>query len=189
RSPRGTGPAPAVLEKDNPGHRSRILPAAEALIYPAYWQSCLSDDPDLTDYFAAAMRSPLIDTLRRHSIALLTDPERRNLFADGGIKLSSTSNNSWMSKIAIVQHVARKVLRLDLYDPRVTSIFATADAAHVRWQTEGGGYWACSDQFVKGIAKASRYYPRLITAALWLDGAPAFTPPQDAKSLPTPQVT
>jgi hypothetical protein len=39
---------------------------------------------------------------------------------------------------------------------------------------EGRGYWACSDQFVSGRAMASRYYPRVITAALWLTGpAPA----------------
>ena len=29
-------------------------------------------------------------------------------YGDGGIKLSSTSNNSWMSKISIFMHVTRK---------------------------------------------------------------------------------
>jgi hypothetical protein len=60
------------------------------------------------------------------------------------------------------------VLRLHEADERVAAIFRAADAAHVRWQTDGSGYWACSDQFVSGVAKGSRYYPRIITAALWL---------------------
>ena len=70
----------------------------------------------------ATMDDPLIDLLRRHTLKLLTDPQRRNLFADDGIKLSSTSNNSWMSKSALFQHVARKVLRLHVIDPRVASV-------------------------------------------------------------------
>jgi hypothetical protein len=74
-----------------------------------------------------------------------------------------------MSKIAIFQHVARRVFHLEA-DPRIKDLFAKADAAHVKWQTDGSGYWACSDQFVNGIAKGSRYYPRIITAALWMDG-------------------
>ena len=75
-----------------------------------------------------------------------------------------------MSKIAIVQHVTRQILHLD-HDAIIRAILSRADAAHVRWQTDGGGYWACSDQFVNGVAKGSRYYPRIITAALWLGEA------------------
>jgi hypothetical protein len=116
----------------------------------------------------AALKHRFVDTLRTHTLRLLHDHERRNLFADGGIKLSSTSNNSWMSKIALFQYVAREVLRLHETDVRVAEIFRAADAAHVRWQTDGSGFWACSDQFVNGVAKGSRYYPRIITAALWL---------------------
>ncbi|MDW8262856.1 MAG: hypothetical protein RMJ35_10055, partial [Phycisphaerales bacterium] len=75
--------------------------------------------------------------------------------------------NSWMSKIAIFQHVCRHVLRLN--DPDIRRLFARADAAHVRWQTEGeSAYWACSDQMVQGVAKGSRYYPRIISTTLWL---------------------
>jgi hypothetical protein len=74
-----------------------------------------------------------------------------------------------MSKIAIFQFVARSILRLGDADPRVTAILRNADNAHVQWQTDGSGYWACSDQFVTGEAKGSRYYPRIITAALWME--------------------
>ena len=100
---------------------------------------------------------------------MLTDPQRRNLFPDGGLKLSSTSNNSWMSKIAIVQHVVRTVLGMEKSEARVAQIFKVADAAHVQWQTEGSAHWACCDQYIDGIAKGSRYYPRIITSALWME--------------------
>ena len=180
---RPDGTLPAVLEKDNPGYQSRILPAIEALIYPAYWLACLgarAGCEPVEQLLGAAPRHPLIDVLRGHTLRLLHDHERRNLFADGGIKLSSTSNNSWMSKIALFQYVARQVLHLHETDERVAQIFRAADAAHVRWQTDGSGYWACSDQFVSGVAKGSRYYPRIITAALWLDETKPVAP-RDAR--------
>ena len=151
------GVIPAVFEKDNAGYHSRILPACEGLLYPYAWGIDIAGAAPL-----------LLAALKRHTLALLNDPQRRNLFPDGGIKLSSTSNNSWMSKIAIVQQVARRVLGLH-EDPAIAAVFEKADAAHVKWQTDGSGYWACSDQFVSGVAKGSRYYPRIITAALWME--------------------
>jgi hypothetical protein len=168
------GLIPAVLEKNNPGYRSRILPVIEALIYPAYWLSVMREWPadaigDADEHLLKQLQSPLVVALRRHALRLLTDRESGNLFADGGIKLSSTSNNSWMSKIAIVEYVARAILRLEDMDPRVAGILRKADAAHVHWQTDGSGIWACSDQFVSGEAKGSRYYPRIITSTLWLE--------------------
>jgi hypothetical protein len=188
RSAGADGVLPAVLERNSPGFKSRILPAAEALIYPFYWLHCLharvtvgtgggAEIDAVIEHLQQALRASWTEALGRHTVALLSDPQRRNLFDDGGIKLSSTSNNSWMSKIALFQHVAREVLRLCDADASnaafYTSLFSTADAAHVRWQTEGASaFWACSDQMVKGVAKASRYYPRLITAALWLHEHP-----------------
>ena len=72
-----------------------------------------------------------------------------------------------MSKIAIVQRVAREVFDLERGDDRQ----GAADAAHVRWQTEGpGAYWATSDQMLNGVAAGGRYYPRCVTTVLWLDG-------------------
>jgi hypothetical protein len=166
------GTIPAVLEKDNPGFVSRILPVIESLVYPAYWLRCLAGWPggaaEVESMLQNHLQGSFIDALRRHALALLTDHNHSNLFADGGIKLSSTSDNSWMSKIAMVQYVGRAVLGLEAADERIAGIFSAADAAHVRWQTDGSGYWACCDQYVNGHAKGSRYYPRIITTALWL---------------------
>jgi hypothetical protein len=184
------GTLPAVLEKDSPGYRSRILPVIESLIYPSFWLKCLSDrggSEPIQEMLRGALQGPFVDLLRRHTLRLLTDPERRNLFPDGGIKLSSTASNSWMSKIALVQFVAREVLQLHADDARIADLFRAADAAHVRWQTaDGSAFWACSDQFVNGVAKGSRYYPRVITAALWLDESRVDRRPQVRERLHAP---
>lgn len=177
---------PAVLEANNPGYASRILPLAEPLVYPAYWLACL-DDRHVAglprDLLTAALGGPLVETVRRHTLALLADPQRRNVFPDGGIKLSSTSSNSWMSKIALVQYVCRAVLRLH-DDPAMADLLNKADAAHTAWQTDGvSGYWACSDQFINGEAKGSRYYPRVVTTVLFLE---EHRSPADVR---TPHVT
>jgi hypothetical protein len=155
---------PAVFEKDNAGHGSRILPAIEALVYPLYWR-------DLKQPAGEAALAPggrfakLLAALRQHTQTLLCDTQNRNRFADGGLRLSSTSSNSWMSKIAIAQTVARRLWGFDRGDQRQ----AAADAAHVNWQTNSdSAYWAMSDQIVNGVAKGSKYYPRCVTAMLWL---------------------
>ena len=44
-----------------------------------------------------------------------------------------------------------------------------ADSAHVRWQVYGSADHACSDQFSSGIPIGSLYYPRIVTAILWLE--------------------
>ncbi len=156
------GLLPAVFENDNPGHGSRILPAAEGLIYSWYWSKYQS--------LSSTPSTPLLQqALLGHTRALLTDDQQRNFFPDGGVRLSSTSNNSWMSKIAIIQHVVRKVFLLD-QDPSIATTLAKGDSAHVKWMTTGeSAYWACSDQFVDGVAKGSKYYPRIITTALWME--------------------
>ena len=162
------GVLPAIFEKDNPGYGSRILPATEGCAYPLYYVQTGYAGETLEQVFASAAEKRMYDALKVHTQKLLTDPEARNVFSDGGIKLSSTSNNSWMSKIAIFMHVTRKVFHLD-QDPAVKAVLAKADAAHVTWQTVGSAYWACSDQIVSGEGKASRYYPRIITSALWIE--------------------
>jgi len=162
------GVLPAIFEKGNPGYASRILPAVEGCAYPLYFVKTGFAGGTLEQVFGSAEEKRMYDALKEHTRKLLLDAERRNLFADGGIKLSSTSNNSWMSKISIFMHVTRRVFHLD-DDPKVADVFRKADAAHVKWQTEGSSYWACCDQIVSGEGKASRYYPRIITSALWME--------------------
>jgi len=85
------------------------------------------------------------------------------LFPDGGWKLSSTSDNSWLSKVYLCQFVAETILGLKPSD--------VADKAHANWLLdEKNHYWAWSDQILAGHAVGSKYYPRGVTSILWLRG-------------------
>jgi len=148
-----TGYIPAVIGE---GNTSRIIPAIEGLVYPYFTgcQDALDPDGRFSEYLKA---------LRLHFKTVLTPGVC--LFDDGGWKLSSTSNNSWLSKIYLCQFVARRILSMD-----GEAVSARADTAHARWLTDPeNSYFAWSDQMVSGKAVGSRYYPRGVTAILWLD--------------------
>jgi xylan 1,4-beta-xylosidase len=167
---------PAVYEKDSSALDSRILPAVEGLIYAMFWNNCphIIEGARRKRLVSLDEVTPLEGALRQHLVTLLSDAARRNAFPEGGVRLSSTSDNSWLSKIAIVQHVARDLFNLDENGKERgrqggARGWEKADAAHVKWLTEGdSAYWAASDQFVSGVARGSRYYPRLISAVVWL---------------------
>jgi xylan 1,4-beta-xylosidase len=80
--------------------------------------------------------------------------------------MSSTSSNTWFSKIAISQYVVRK-----LFPEAMTDVAAAADRVHAQWQrVPGCGAYAMCDQIRSdtGATCGSRYYPRGVTATLWL---------------------
>jgi len=136
------GLLPAVIGE---GVEARIIPAIEALVYP----------------FALGIPIPesLRSTLSRHFHAVLQPGICR--FDDGGWRLSSTSRNSWLSKIYLCQFVAETILGVPVDE--------VADRAHVGWLADPeNGYFAWSDQMLAGKAVGSRYYPRGVTAILWL---------------------
>jgi len=137
------GLLPAVIGE---GVEARIIPAIEALVYPFV---C-----GLPEAFL-----PLRLTLARHFEAVLRPGVCR--FDDGGWRLSSTSENSWLSKIYLCQFVAERILD---YCPD-----EAGDQAHVAWLlNEKNAYYAWSDQMLAGKAVGSRYYPRGVTSVLWL---------------------
>ncbi len=139
----GCGLLPAVIGE---GVDARIIPAIEALVYPV--AAGLHDEfPELR----AALGYHLESVLRTGACK----------FADGGWKLSSTSRNSWLSKIYLCQFVAERILG--------RPIDAEADRAHVAWLLDrDNAYYAWSDQMVEGKAVGSRYYPRGVTSVLWM---------------------
>lgn len=144
---REDGFVPAVMGENN---ESRIIPAIEGLVFPVVWGM----EEVLGGEFAI-----LRDALARHLETVLVPGVCR--FADGGWKLSSTNDNSWLSKIYLCQFVARTVFGTG-EDP-------AADAAHRAWLTAPeNAFFAWSDQMVAGIAKGSKYYPRGVTSWLWL---------------------
>ena len=142
------GYLPAVFEGD---HISAIIPAIEGVVFPLRWgmeQAVALDGP------YAALHS----SLQRHLQNILKPG--MCLFDDGGWKLSSSADNSWMSKIFICQYVSQSVYGI--------TPDAQSHSAHVHWQQVGSAEWAMSDQCVSGVAQGSRYYPRCVTNDLWL---------------------
>ncbi|GHO47973.1 glycoside hydrolase family 52 protein [Ktedonospora formicarum] len=147
------GYIPAVFED---GNTSRIIPAIEGLIFPYVTgnREVLKADGRFGAYIRALATH--LETVLQPGTCL---------FPDGGWKLSSTSDNSWLSKIYLCQYVARQIFQVP-HDEHM----AVADAAHVHWLTRPeSAYYAWSDQIVAGIARASLYYPRGVSAILWLD--------------------
>ncbi|SEQ66032.1 glycoside hydrolase family 52 protein [Piscibacillus halophilus] len=144
---------PAVIEKNN---QSRIIPAIEGLIYPYFIgdEEAVSEDGEFGHYIKA---------LKHHLNTVLV--KGVCLFDDGGWKISSTSNNSWLSKIYLNQYIARQILGFPWGEEG-----QAADRAHVQWLTHPElSIWSWSDQIINGEISASKYYPRGVTSILWLD--------------------
>ncbi|HOJ98932.1 MAG TPA: glycoside hydrolase family 52 protein [Termitinemataceae bacterium] len=146
------GYIPAVFENNN---QSRIIPAVEGLIYPY-----------IIDAKEAVSEKgpfrPFITTLKKHLSTVL----KEGLCLDstsGGWKLSSTSKNTWLSKIFINQFVAERILGF-------SGEKIERDGIHARWLRTSSAQWAATDQVESSSGKdlGSRLYPRLVTAILWL---------------------
>ena len=152
RANESEGYIPAVFESDN---RSRIIPAIEGLVYPRF---CGAEDALRGD----GPYGSFILALKRHLDAVLVDGACLDAVS-GGWKLSSTSRNTWMSKIFLNQYVAEEILGM-------RSERTERDAVHARWQRIGSADWAATDQVDSstGADLGSRLYPRLVTAVLWL---------------------
>ena len=150
-----TGFFPAVFEN---GNRSRILPAVEGFVYPLFLGYTEALDP-------AGRFGPLLAQLRQHMSQAL-QPGVCLDATSGGWKMSSTSKNTWFSKIALAQHVIREV-----FPDVMTEAARAGDRVHADWQRQPGcGVDAMCDQIWSdtGITCGSRYYPRGVTAFLWL---------------------
>lgn len=150
------GHIPAVIKE---GNNSKIIPAIEGLIFPLFTgcEEALEPGGRFGDYIQAL--SVHFNTVLAKGVCL---------FENGGWKLSSTSDNSWLSKIYLCQFIARRILGHP-WDEQGRA----ADAAHAAWLTsDENAYWSWSDQMKAGIICGSRYYPRGVTAILWLDEEP-----------------
>ncbi len=126
------GYIPAILEE---GSKQAIIPAIEGLIFP--WIAGLIQEVDIE-----GRNGNLIKVLKKHFEVILK--KGICLFDDGGWKLSSTSDNSWLSKIFLCQFVASEILKVDPGE-----LGKVADAAHVSWLLDKkNSYYAFSDQIV-----------------------------------------
>ncbi|AKC82079.1 hypothetical protein IMCC26134_03515 [Verrucomicrobia bacterium IMCC26134] len=148
-----TGFFPAIFEA---GNQSRILPAVEGLVFPLFlgW----ADE--------VRARYPELFAAYEHHLARALQPGVCLDAKSGAWKISSTSTNTWYSKIALAQHVVRR-----LFPAAVGPVARTADAVHARFQQSVPlGRFAMVDQVrsTDGGDLGSRYYPRIVTACLWL---------------------
>jgi len=147
------GYIPAIMGEDCD---SQIIPAIEGLVFPHVLgqKSALSAKGPYAGLMAALRKH--FDTVLRKEVCL---------YPDNGWKLSSSADNSWLSKIYLCQFVARAVLGVK---NRATGV--DADGAHRAWLLkEENLYFAWSDQMTSGVAKGSKYYPRGVTSILWLE--------------------
>jgi len=81
----------------------------------------------------------------------------------GGWKLSSTSNNTWLSKIFLNQFIADVILDID-------SELIRKDEIHASWLFGRRGIYGMTDQVDSSTGEdlGSRLYPRLVTGILWM---------------------
>jgi hypothetical protein len=144
------GTLPSILE---PGNESVTISIIEGLSFVYFTYG--NDPTGLQKRYG-----DLLNTLKEHTKSILK--KGVCLFDDGGWKLSSTNNNSWLSKIYLCQFVSEKIFGL-IPDK-------SADFAHFRWLLDkDNSYFAWSDQMCSGKVCGSRYYPRGVTAILWLE--------------------
>jgi hypothetical protein len=152
------GYVPGRLAGDGePADLTRDLPVVECLALALFTGVDVAPDGE---------HAALVAALGRHLRAVLRPGAC--LFADGGWKLSSAHDNSWLSKVYLCQFVARRILGLPWDEDG-----RRADAAHRAWLTgPDDSAWAFSDQILAGRIHSSRSYPRGVTAALWLEEDP-----------------
>jgi hypothetical protein len=146
---------PAVFES---GNESRIIPAIEGLVFPYVIgdKDAISED---------GRYSKLVKVLKTHLETILVkgvclDP------ISGGWKLSSTSNNTWMSKIFLCQYAAENILNMNFTKEELTEW----DRVHAFWQTVPCNEQCATDQVHSETGKdlGSRLYPRLVTNILFM---------------------
>lgn len=148
------GYIPAVFEE---GNTARIIPAVEALIYPYFtgYKHMIAEDGPFGD---------LITVLKKH-INTVLKPGICIDEVSGGWKLSSTSKNTWNSKIFLCQYVIKEILEFDFKENEIEW-----DKVHASWQQIGCSNDAATDQVNSdtGSARGSKLYPRLVTSILWM---------------------
>lgn len=144
------GYIPAVFEGEN---RSAIIPAIEGLLYPERLgrMDALNENGAYGEMIRLLKRH--LETVLRPGICL---------FPDGGWKLSSTSDNSWISKIFLCEYVAEEILG-------IRHDYDKADSAHESWWKNGCPSNPGIDQILAGTQPSRNFhYPRCVTSDLWM---------------------
>lgn len=133
---------------------SKIIPVIEGLVYLRAMNQIELLHSEFSDLFAALKTH--FETIMKPGVCL---------YPDGAWKLSSSADNSWLSKIYLNQFIAREIL-----GSKESYVGESADEAHADWLLNPENlYWAWSDQMTSGVAHGSKYYPRGVSAVLWFE--------------------
>ena len=146
------GYIPAVFES---GNRSMIIPAIEGILYPYFCQA--PQEVSLSGRYAS-----FLSLLKQHLITVLK-PGSCLDEQSGGWKLSSTSHNTWLSKIFLNQFIASHLLGIE-------DSLVRRDDVHCSWLFNEQNVYGMTDQVDSSTGKdlGSRLYPRLVTSILWM---------------------
>ncbi|MBN8217823.1 MAG: hypothetical protein J0L75_14360 [Spirochaetes bacterium] len=133
---------------------SRVAAAVEGLAVPLF----------LGLKKAITAHPGLVEKLKRHLHTCLV-PGQCIDAATGGLRLSSTSPNTWPSKGILVLYVMENLFSMDLKG-RYGSLLPEL----VAWCQVSAKDVTVSDQILSDTrkTKGAHYYPRIVTAALWL---------------------
>jgi len=151
---RSTKSFPARLNRE---FDARVIPTVEGLAYPYCMglRDAVSPNGPYGE-FIKLMRTHM-DSILRPGICIDS--------ASGAWKMSSSTLNTWESKIYLTQFVTEKVLGLS--DERTRG---EVDGVHYAIQVLGNPVTAWTDQILSDIGftrGGSRHYPRGVTAFLW----------------------
>jgi hypothetical protein len=166
---------PAFLNGSN---TAATIPLIEGLAYPL--EMGLTTATSLTGPY-----STMLLDLKSHMTNILVSGRCLDA-TTGGWKLSSSTTNTWQSKVYLCQYEAEKVLGIT-----GNTVNGTVDQIHATFQMDQAPYQGWSDQFDSRdtvLASQSLHYPRGITSVLWwLTPAtnPAFPSPSGAPGAPT----
>ena len=136
-----------------------IIPVIEGLVYPYFADRRDAVSPN-------GIYGTFIRALQKHLDVVLAN--NLCVYSNGGWRLDSQSDNTWLSKIFLNEFVGRQVLDRD-----IRASTNAADAQSVVWLTQTtAARLAFSDQVLAQAPSASEYYPRGVTSIVWLQEPP-----------------
>ena len=135
---------------------ARILPIVEGLVFPYEMGLTRETAPDGPYGALIKVLHDHVDNALQPGICLDS--------VTGAWKLSSTSHNTWQSKVYLSQFIVERILGIK--DERVDG---KVDQVHASFQVCGAASQAWTDQLNSATSQAlgSTHYPRGVTSALW----------------------
>ena len=129
--------------------RGAVIAAVEALAVP-----------HMLHAIPPSGEEEMLDALREHGRACLQEGVCLDAVS-GGLRLSSTSKNTWPSKSVLAVYVLEEVLHVEVPRRAVEEI--------IGWAQDSAKTTTIADQIMSDTREVvgAVYYPRIVTSALW----------------------